>query len=143
MSQRTNCWKCGEPLPKGAASCDCPLPSAGSPEHVAAHEIFGDVLTTQAKYAPIPINFNIAGVIPGTAGAQCLFGWVLTSSASVSGHIRLRDGSTPGSPIVGVGQWGANGESSKWFGDQGINLANGALWLDPLGGSLEGVVYYV
>lgn len=140
MSERTNCWKCGNPIPD-TGQCDCPLP--GAPENPLGVRV-GDVLTAQAKYVALPINFNVASVVvPASVGAQCLFGWTITSSVQAAGRIRVRDGSSPNSPIIGVGSWAANGESSRWFGDQGINLLNNAIWLDPLGGSLEGAVYYV
>lgn len=137
LSDRTVCFRCGEPLPAPNAACPaCAQHDQGRP--------VGDVLTTQAKYVTLPINFNVAqAIVAATTGAQCLLGWALVSSAQAAGHFRLRDGTAPNSPIVAVGSFAANGESSRWFGDQGINLLNNGIWLDPQGGSIEGAVYYV
>ncbi len=136
MSDRTHCFRCGEQLPQPGGPCPaCARQDAGR---------VGDVLTTQAKYVTLPAGFNVAqAIVASTTGAQCLLGWAFVSTLGAASHFRLRDGSAANSPIVAVGSFAANGESSRWFGDQGINLVNNALWLDPMGGSIEGAVYYV
>jgi len=74
----------------------------------------------------------------GSTGVGTLLGWSLRAAAACS--VNVRSGIDATGPIVAVIELGAAGESTRWFGPQGIQC-RGGIFFDVLAGTPVGAAY--
>jgi hypothetical protein len=73
-----------------------------------------------------------------------LFGFsVCESTGSAGAKFRLHDGEDVGDPVLYPAVTLTSNESAReWFGNQGIQIVSGAVFLEVVSGSVEGCVLW-
>jgi hypothetical protein len=73
-----------------------------------------------------------------------LFGWsTKESTGSAYAHFRLHDGANVSSPALTAVISLSPGESARdWFGDQSLEVFNGAIYVEIVDGNIELDVYW-
>lgn len=94
-------------------------------------------MAARANYYPIPAaDGDLHSTKP-----KILYGWSVGESdaAPAVASFLIRNGTVSGD-IVAVVELAANGESTEWFGDEGIRVPDG-IFIDRVAGTIQGSIF--
>lgn len=72
-----------------------------------------------------------------------LYGWIVAESTGTApAKIRLWDGTSNSGNYMGTVTLAENESNREWFGSNGPQIKNGAIYLEIVSGKVEGVIGY-
>ena len=86
---------------------------------------------------------SVGGVESTVQSVGALYGWIVAeSTGTASAKIRLWDGTSNSGNYCGTVTLGENESNREWFGSNGPQLKNNAIYLEIVSGHVEGLVFF-
>jgi hypothetical protein len=110
-----------------------------------------EVLIVQQHYEPFRRTFitatddatDTASAATPIGNALALHGWALAeTTGSAAAALRIRDGSTVAGETLARINLAANESTRDYFGNNGIQVRTGKIFIEIIAGSIEGVLYW-